>query len=114
MRTTKRIQEAVRHVVTLLVAGRYDELERESKGRLSSQVLASAIVEYGRALVSPPADAFADVDVIEISGSSPLRYSVRFDLWTVEEGRSDLSLEFTLVDGYNERMDFELDNLHVL
>ena len=39
---------------------------------------------------------------------------VRFDLWTVEEGRSDLSLEFTLVDGYNERMDFELDNLHVL
>ena len=46
-------------------------------------------------------------------GVKPPRWSVRMDLWTAEEGRSDLSLELTIIEsgrGYT----VELDDIHVL
>jgi hypothetical protein len=43
----------------------------------------------------------------------PPTWSVRCDLWTVEEGRSDLSLELTVVAAPLGPT-IEVDNLHVL
>ena len=36
------------------------------------------------------------------------------DLWMVEEGRSDLTLEIRLTDTGRELYGIEIDNLHVL
>lgn len=114
MKSIEKIERTIRHVVALLVAGMYARLERESLGRLSAKMLEEAVSDHGRTLVMPPEAEFGKIDIIEISGASPARHSVRFDLWTDEEGRSDLTIELTLVDGQRELMDFELDNLHVL
>jgi len=62
----------------------------------------------------PPVLTLDQLDVIEIDGSDPMAWSVRVDLWTREEGRSDLSLECTLIDGVGDLLAVEIDNLHVL
>ena len=63
----------------------------------------------------PPADAFKQLDLIKIRNSKPKGYSLRFDLWTEEEGRSDLSLEATVFDyGFAAQLRWELDDIHVL
>ena len=61
----------------------------------------------------PPPDALTNLDVIEVEDSVPKQWSVRADLWTKEEGRSDLTLELTLLsDGGG--LVAEIDNIHVL
>lgn len=52
--------------------------------------------------------------MLAIDGSEPQAYSVVAPLWTQEEGRSDLSLELTLVDRFSGAYDVEVDSLHVL
>ncbi|MGD8619980.1 MAG: hypothetical protein PVH54_12445 [Gammaproteobacteria bacterium] len=73
-----------------------------------------AIKEYGSMIVMPPSKAFEDLDIIEIEGSSPKSWSVRFDFWTEEEGLSDLSLELTLISSEEDLLKVEIDNIHVL
>ena len=106
--------EAVKAAVDLLVAGQYDQLEKETSGtRLSARDVASAVEQYGRVLIAPPEQAYEDIDVVRIGRVSPPRWSVRMSLWTAEEGRSDLSLELTVAesgDGYV----IEVDDIHVL
>lgn len=53
-------------------------------------------------------------DVIPIRGAVPPAYSVRFRLFTLEEGPSDLELQATFI-GYpsDEMMRVELDNIIV-
>ena len=55
-----------------------------------------------------------NIDAIEITEADPKSWSVRYDLWTEEEGRSDLSLEVTLIESDNKLMRVELNNIHVL
>jgi len=62
----------------------------------------------------PPESWFQNIDVIEIEGRAPRQWSVRFDLWTAEEGRSDLTLELTLTENNKELYGVEIDNIHVL
>ena len=109
------IEDTLREIVELLVGGDYAGLERRTNGvRLSAKEMESAIVDYGRTLVFPPADAFLDIDVIPVRSSSPPSYSVRFTLYTHEEGRSDLELQATLGEGTEEtRMSVEIDNILV-
>lgn len=107
------LSEMVRSVVTLLVAGKFDELERITKGRrLSASEMASVIRRYGRKLMPPPFDEWK-LDVIEVIGAMPMRWSVRVPLWTAEEGRSDLTLDLTVIKS-REGMSVEMNDLHVL
>ena len=46
--------------------------------------------------------------------SDPAAFSVVVDLWTAEEGRSDLTLELELVDRFEGAYDVMIQNLHVL
>jgi hypothetical protein len=108
-------KRAVKRIVEMLVAGDYRGLERVSRGvRLTAAHFEEGVREYGRTLVMPPDPVFERLDVVEVKNVTPRRWGVRVDLWTVEEGRSDLTLEVTLVEQYGEEPLVEVDDLHVL
>jgi len=110
-----KIRETVHRLVEMLVAGEYDGLEQASRGRrLTGEQLRQAIEEYSRELRMPPGAVFDDLDLNEIEGAITRAWWAVVDLWTVEEGRSDLTLEIRLIDTGGEHYDFEIDNLHVL
>jgi hypothetical protein len=110
----ERLKEPVRRVLELLTHAKYAELETLTQGvRLSAGEMAKAIAEYGRTLATPPEDAFALMDVIEVRNATPRRWSITMPLWTREEGRSDLTIELTVVEG-KTGFGIELDDVHVL
>ncbi|WP_445367701.1 DUF7668 domain-containing protein [Methylomonas sp. BW4-1] len=111
----QRIVVTVKQVVEWLVTGDFVAIERYTNGeRLTANLISEAISEYGHKLVMPPSDAFDQLDLIEVVGVSPRKWSVRFDLWTEREGRSDLSLECTLIYTDEGLLAVEVDNIHVL
>ena len=110
----EQLKKQVREVVELLVHGRYSDIEKLTKGvRLSVSEMATAIADYGRHLISPPDNAFGFMHVVEIRNVQPPRWSVVMPLWTQEEGRSDLSLELTIIRADNS-FAVQLDDIHVL
>ena len=110
-----RVKTTIVQLVRWLVSGDYAAIERFTSGvRLSASLLRQAVEEYGRTLAMPPVLALDQLDVVEVDGSNPKAWSVRVDLWTTEEGRSDLSLECTLVERPGDLLIAEVDNLHVL
>ena len=111
----QRFVELVRQLISWFVAGDYGAAEHRSHGiRLSSDLMRQAVLTYGGTLIMPPDAAFNEIDAIEVKTATTPTWSVRFDLWTAEEGRSDLSLECTLIDHGTGKIDVEVDNLHVL
>jgi hypothetical protein len=110
-----KIRDTVHRLVEMLIAGDYDGLERTTRGRrLTGEQLRQAVEEYGRELRMPPEVVFDDLDLNEIDGALPQAWWVLVDLWTVDEGRSDLTLEIRLTDTGGEFYDMQIDNLHVL
>ena len=53
------------------------------------------------------------MDVIEVKNAQPRRWSIAMPLWTQEEGRSDLTLEITVIEQQNDFL-VELDDIHIL
>ncbi|WP_257167426.1 hypothetical protein [Bradyrhizobium sp. SRS-191] len=111
-----RVIELVEQVMAWLVSGNFPAVEVRSRGlRLSAEMMRQAIEDYGRTLVMPPSEAFASMDVIRVADAGRRAWSIRFDLWTKEEGRSDLSLECTIVDRCDgHALDLTVDDIHVL
>jgi hypothetical protein len=110
----EELRRPVREVMELLAAGSYAEVERLTKRvRLTAQEMETVIRDYGRRLVVPPEGAFEFMDVVEVRNADPPSWSVTMPLWTREEGRSDLSLELTIVGGQKD-LRVELDDIHVL
>ena len=110
-------EAAVREIVVLLARGEYAALEKLSGGvRLSAAQLRAAVREYGRRIVVPPAETTPALDVVEVmpGGVERRSWSVNVDLWTAEEGRSDLTLELTVRERQGGRFAVEIDNVHVL
>jgi hypothetical protein len=64
-------------------------------------------------LVLPPEEGFQLMDVIEVKNAQPRRWSIAMPLWTQEEGRSDLTLEITVIEQQNDFL-VELDDIHIL
>lgn len=110
-----RVVELMRQVIAWLVGGNFLAIEVRSNGvRLSAQMIRQAIEEYGRTPVMPPESAFSAIDAIQVANTDRPTWSIRFDVWTKEEGRSDLSLECTIVEGNDGILELEVDNIHVL
>ncbi|MBP1881931.1 DUF7668 domain-containing protein [Sinorhizobium mexicanum] len=110
----RRVVALLRQVVAWLVARDFVAVEARSRGvQLSAELMRQAVEEYGRTLVMPPDEAFLDIDAIAAANSDGRIWSIRFDLWTQEEGRSDLSLECNVVID-NGTLDIEVDNIHAL
>jgi hypothetical protein len=113
--SNRLLNNAVRHIVELLVNGKYEELEVLSGGnRLKAKDFHEALIDYGATLEMPPDSEYEKIDAIKIENSTPQRWSVRFALWTREEGRSDLSLEMTIIQNGDGSVSYEIDDLHVL
>lgn len=113
--SSSRIVPAIRQVLQWLVEGDFIAIEQYTHGvRLSASLLEQAVADYGQTLLMPPISAFDQLDVVRVSGAEPSAWSVRIDLWTAEEGRSDLTLECTVIDGPGALLAVEVDNLHVL
>ena len=108
------VQTAVAMVANLLAAGDYASVERMTSGRrLSAADLERAVGDYGEKLVPIPAEALEDLEVTEVTGSDPAAFMVDVDLWTEQEGRSDLTLSLELVDRYSGAYDISVLDLHV-
>jgi len=110
-----KIRDTVRRLVEMLVAEDYDAIEEATRGRrLTAEQLGQAVDEYGRELQMPPQVVFHNFGVNETEGAIPRAWWVLVDLWTVDEGRSDLTLEIRITHTGGELYDIEIDNLHVL
>ena len=104
----------VRRIVDALSQGEYEGVVAScAHSRLTPEDVAEAIEQYGQRLVSPPAEAYTKLDAVQVTNATEPTWSVRAPLYTVSEGKSDLSLELTIVvssDGTRT----ELDDIHVL
>ena len=110
-------EATVREVVKLLARREYAELEQLSGGvRLSATQLHTAVQEYGRRIVMPPAGVAQPLNVVEVLPGSTKRrsWSVDVDLWTAEEGPSDLTLQLTVRERPGGGFAVEIDDVHVL
>lgn len=109
-----RIIDLSKFIVSLLIKHDYEAIETLSHGsRLSKDDLCRAISDYGMNICMLPDSAWDQLDIVEAINTVPKKYSVYVDLWTVEEGRSDLTMELTLTD-QGAGFEFEVDDLHVL
>jgi len=105
----------VTQILELLVKGQYDKvIDLDVGSYLTVADLCIAIHEYGRHLTMPPIVDIEQMSIVRVEGSKPKRWHVALDLWTIEEGRSDLTLELTLINSPGSYYLVELDNIHVL
>jgi hypothetical protein len=108
-----QIRSIVIDLLVLLADGDYESImERCSGSGLTSDELQTAIREYGRKIVAPPAN-YAYIYTYEKEAKAVPTWAVDADLWTEEEGRSDLTLSITIAFGSGGPA-IRLDNLHVL
>jgi hypothetical protein len=109
----EKLRTSLRSVVYELVRKNYATLERDGRaGRVGAEGLRRAIAEYRRNLVALPEESFEISSAIEVK-SKPGTWAVDLDLWTAEEGRSDLTLSATVTE-VGERVQVEIDDLRVL
>lgn len=94
----------------------YAGLEGLTSGvRLSAQMMREAVGKYGRVITMPSQSDLAKcIDIVECEGLGRRAWSVRFPLWTIEEGRSDLSIECTVYENGDGSFGLELDDIRVL
>jgi len=107
------LKSEVQRIVRLLAEANYREVEEITESvRLNAFMMESAIKEYGRTLVPLPEEALEIIEIIQHDDNENTA-SVCCPLWTLEKGRSDLSVELTIVfvDG---SWRIEIDDLHVL
>ena len=114
--TRIRIRRTIKRIIEMLVEGDYRGVEAMTNGiRLRADYIESGVVDYGKRLIYPPPEAYDKIDVVNVAGKSPPQYSIRFRLFTEEEGHSDLELQATLLDtnpGADD-MRVEVDNILV-
>jgi hypothetical protein len=109
------ILHRVEEIYELLVSGDYEALESMTRGlRLSAEDVRVAVHNYPYVLRRWPSGQPMFIDVVEVTGSNPKCWSIRADAYTDEEGRSDLSMELTLIESHPGELDVEFDGLHVL
>jgi hypothetical protein len=108
-----QVRSVVIDLLVLLADGDYESvMERCGYSLMDGDELQAAVADYGRKVVAPPAD-YAFLRACELKARAVPTWHVEADLWTEEEGRSDLTLEMTI--------EFEasgpvigINNLHVL
>jgi hypothetical protein len=88
-------------------------LSQCTKSRLTKADLQTVILEYGRTLTFPPVEYCTLIDAVPITDKAVPTWSVRAPLWTIEEGRSDLTLETTIALSKRGPI-IEIDDLSVL
>lgn len=109
-----RLETAAQRIANLIGEGKYGGvLQACSNSRLSEADLERILRDYGRTPMRAPIAPSQYVDIVEIEGRPNTTCSVCVPIWTVEEGRSDLTLVLTIIDELGEPK-IELDDLRVL
>jgi hypothetical protein len=104
---------AIQDLVQSLVDQRYSDIVADGRGgRVTEDEMRTAISDYGRTLIPLPDEAWSQVDVYE-QANDPGEVMVDVPLWTVEEGRSDLTLSIS-ARKEGDQYHLEIDDLHVL
>ncbi|MFO0706618.1 MAG: DUF1851 domain-containing protein [Nitrospira sp.] len=112
--TYDSVEVAVREVIALLVAQRYKDLARFTQGTpITDQDIARVIQEYGQTVVPCPEPLEDLIDIAEVTDTARPTWSVVVPLYTREEGRSDLSVELTVVEVAQNDFQVRLENVHV-
>jgi hypothetical protein len=106
------VESGVRDVMALLTSRNYQELERFTRGAgLSAADVARAILEYGETVVPCPEPIEDVLDIREVMGKIHPTWSAVVPVYTREEGRSDLSVELTIVELGGERYGIAIDDI---
>lgn len=108
-----QVRSIVIDLLVLLADGDYESImERCGYSLLDDNDLRIAVADYGRTVAAPPAD-YRFLRACELKARAVPTWHVEADVWTEEEGRSDLTLEMMI--------EFELsgpvigiNNLHAL
>jgi hypothetical protein len=109
----REIRSIVIDLLALLADGDYPSImERCGGSGMTIDELQEIIRDYGRKVIAPPAD-YACINMYEREATAVPTWAVEADLWTEEEGRSDLTLSMTIAFGPSGPA-IRLDNLHVL
>lgn len=108
------IRGLVADLVSLLANGEFEKIELLTRAtRLTAEQIRNVVENYGRTLMALPPEAFNLMEVVKVEVAKSESWSVVQPLWSKEEGRSDLSLEMTLVRSASGLI-IELDDLHVM
>lgn len=105
------MKPVLRDLVHELVVGNYAGLEADGRaGDRSAEVLRQAIADYGRTLIELPDEAFErkNASAYRLLGE-PARWAVEIALWTLEEGRSEATVQ-AKPDGTSA----EVEDIHVM
>lgn len=112
--SAEMVRQEAENLVILISDGQYDTVLKQcSSSRLTREGIESIIQSYGRNFIRPPENYKECVDLMPIGDESAAAWSVQAPLWTLEEGRSDLTLELTIFKN-TEGATIELDDLRVL
>ncbi|QNE17818.1 hypothetical protein F1D05_07740 [Kribbella qitaiheensis] len=112
MPVPERFRPLLAHVIDLVAAGDLDGLRRDPRIALSDPDDPLYWVrEYPGTVVKLPEEAWEFAEVI-IARDDGVTWSVAVDLWTAEEGRSDLILEAE-VRQHRDGLVIEVENIHV-
>jgi hypothetical protein len=106
--------EAIRSAIGLLAEGEYEALANMTGfERLTASMLRMAVEGYGRTLIIPPDGLPPDLEEMG-DLSDPGKSHFVMSLWTVEEGRSDLGLELTLIEKGLGLIATQIDDIPIL
>ena len=109
----RKLMATVEHLVGLLAAGRFHELEVLTDTiRMRAEEIRDAVESYPGRVVSTVRRE--DIDVIRINTPNKECWSVNVNLHTETEAPSDLTMSLTLIQSDTGRYNAELDDIHVL
>ncbi len=108
----KALKQEVEQLVRDLAAGRFSMIGADGRiGRLSVAELERTVRAYGRRLVPLPDEAWDLVGMY--TGAADGACALDIPLWTVEGGRSDLTLTLS-AERTGSRYRVSIDDLHAL
>lgn len=92
----RQVRSVVTDLLVLLSDRDYESfMERCGYSLVDDDDLRSAVATYGRTIAPPPAD-YTFLRACELRARAIPTWHVEVDLWTEEDGRSDLTLEMTI------------------
>ena len=108
-----QIRSIVIDLLVLLADEDYQSImERCGSSRFTGDDLEAVIREYGCKVIAPPAD-YKYFRAYELEARAAPTWSVEADVWTEEEGASNLTLQLTIAFEPDGPL-IEIDGLHVL
>lgn len=113
----KKLARTVYKTIELLMTSQYDDLKTFCNGKiLPVEDMKREINDWPYKFIMPPSDRLDDViyGLIERIETAPHRWAVDANLWTEEEGISDLTLQLILTDTDDEYYDVQIQDMDVL